>query len=298
MKVIVTGGAGRLGLYAIGELMRHGHEALCVDAVKPSEELCPHAVVDLSAARELRAAFAGADALVHLARRRFPYTENGYDAATESWKSADIAGDAERFGHNVAMTNNALTAAWESGVKRIACGSSLAVYGLYYPARPRLPDYLPVDEEHPRRPEDPYGLSKLIGEELCDGLARKSDIRIASLRFAGILTEAQLPILRQRRDEPLCRGIGALWSYIDVRDAAVACRLALEADFPGHEAFNICAPETYMDRPTGELAEKYLPEVRPIEKSPIANWSGYDTRKAEAMLGFRARHLFDGGTSP
>jgi nucleoside-diphosphate-sugar epimerase len=292
MKVIVTGGAGRLGPYVIRELIGHGHDVLCIDAVKPAESLCRSSVIDLGAIKDLRAALAGADALVHLARRRFPYTENGYDAANESWKSADIAGDAERFGHNVAMTNNALTAGWESGVKKIVCGSSLAVYGLYYPARRKLPDYLPVDEPHPRRPEDPYGLSKLIGEELCDGFARKGDMRIASLRFAGIVTEAQLPILRQRRNEPLCRGIGALWSYIDVRDAAVACRLALEADFSGHEAFNVCAPETYMDGPTAELMQEYLSEVAQIEKSSTSgNWSGYDTRKAEAMLGFRARQL-------
>jgi nucleoside-diphosphate-sugar epimerase len=293
MKVVLTGGAGRLGPHAIRELLSHGHQVLCLDAVAPAEKLCPHVVLDLSAVEELRALFAGADGVLHLARKRFPYTENGYDAQSRSWSSNDVWGDAERFAENVAMANNVLTAAWEAGVKKIVCGSSLAVYGLYYPLRPRFPDYLPVDEEHPRRPEDPYGLSKLVGEKLCDSFARKSGIQIASMRFAGIAAEAQIAVLLQRRKEPLCRGIGALWSYINVRDAAVACRLALEADFSGHEAFNICAPRTYMDTPTMVLVQAYLPEVKQIRADLRGPRSGYDTGKAERLLSFSAVHLLD-----
>ncbi len=294
MKVVLTGGGGRLGPRAIRELLNHGHEVLSIDAVSLPKNLCPHVLVDLSAVRELGALFRGADAVLHLARKRFPYTENGYDAEGRSWRSNDVSGDAERFAENVAMTNNVLTTAWEAGVKKIACGSSLAVYGLYYPLRPRLPDYLPVGEEHPRRPEDPYGLTKLVGEKLCDALAQKSGIQIASMRFAGIAAEAQIPALLQRRKEPLCRGIGALWSYIDVRDAAVACRLALEADFSGHEAFNICAPRTYMDRPTMELVQAYLPEVKEIRSDLSGHRSGYNPGKAERLLSFRARFILEG----
>ena len=97
-------------------------------------------------------------------------------------------------------------------------------------------------------------------------------------------------LLVERRKNPLSRGTGALWSYVDVRDAARACRLALEANFAGHQAFNVCAPDTIMDAPTADLAEKYLPQVKSVRKAD-GRWSGYDTAKAEKRLGFRAKHL-------
>ena len=68
--------------------------------------------------------FKNADAVVHLARIRFPYTESGFNAPAQRWQFADIAGDAERFNQNIAMTNNVLAAAQAAGVKKIVCGSS------------------------------------------------------------------------------------------------------------------------------------------------------------------------------
>ena len=111
------------------------------------------------------------DAVVHLARQRFPYTETGFNTVAQRWEFPDTVGDAERFNLNVAMTNNVLAAARVAGVRKIVCGSSLAVYGLYYPVTPLQPEYLPVDEDHPLRPQDPYGLSKLVGEKLCEAVS-------------------------------------------------------------------------------------------------------------------------------
>ena len=79
---------------------------------------------------------------------------------------------------------------------------------------------------------------------------------------------------------------------LPVRDAALACRLAVEANFAGHEAFNICAPNTIMERPTAELVTEYLPSAR-LRTSSEGNWAGYDSEKSRKMLGFRAGHLLD-----
>lgn len=294
MRVVVTGGSGRLGQFVVRELFSHGHRVSSIDTIQPRECLCRTATIDLAKAHLLIAPFKNAEAVIHLARQRFPYTESGFNSTTQSWEMADIAGDAERFAHNVAITYNVLAAAHVSGVKKIVCGSSLAVYGLYYPVREISPDYLPIDEVHPRRPQDPYGISKLMGEELCQAFARRSDMQIASLRFSGIYTEAHRPLLIQRKQNPTIRGTGAFWSYIDVRDAARACRLALEATFSRHEAFNICAPTTIMDTPTRELVERYLPHVKRVRDGLEGNWCGYDTAKAERLLGFRAKHLVTG----
>jgi nucleoside-diphosphate-sugar epimerase len=291
MKIVVTGGAGRLGRYVIKELVAHGHDVLSIDTAVATDQACPSVAMDLAEVKSLFSVFQGADAVMHLARIPFPYTANGYDAATGLWQTPDVAADAERFSRNVKITYNVLIACLQAGVKKIVCGSSLAVYGLYYPARPNTPHYLPIDERHPLLPQDPYGMSKLVGEKLCDSFASKKESQIASLRFAGIATDAQYPILLERRKDPLWRGTGALWSYIDVRDAAVACRLAAESDFSGHEAFNICAPKTIMKEPTLELVQRYLPKVKLIKSELNDNWCGYDAGKAESILRFRPAHL-------
>jgi nucleoside-diphosphate-sugar epimerase len=293
MKIVVTGGAGRLGRFVTKELVARGHNVLSIDTAVPTEQACPSLAVNLAEVKGLFSVFEGAGAVIHLARIPFPYTANGFDPASGLWKTPDVAADTQRFAHNVTISYNVLVLSLEAGVKKIVCGSSLAVYGLYYPSCPNAPDYLPVDENHPLLPQDPYGMTKLVGEKLCDSFARKKEIQIASLRFAGIATDEQYPILLERRKHPLERGTGALWSYIDVRDAAAACRLAVEKDFSGHEAFNICAPNTIMKEPTLELVRRYLPQVKLIKSGLNDNWSGYDAGKAERILGFRAVHLLD-----
>jgi nucleoside-diphosphate-sugar epimerase len=289
MRVVVSGGSGRLGQYVIRELFTHGHAVSSLDAVKPRECLCPTYTVDLRKFDRLLEHFTNADAVVHLARIRFPYTETGFNAAQQRWEFGDIAGDAERFNHNVAITNNVLAAAAACAVKRIVCGSSLAIYGFYYATSGLLPDHLPVDEEYPCRPEDPYGLTKLAGERLSDALAQKTGAQIASLRFAGVYTEAHRPMLMERRKDPLIRGTGALWSYIDARDAARACRLAVETDFAGHQAFNICSRTTIMTTPTLELVAQHLPSVK-VLRGGLEGWSsGYSIAKAGKILRFESR---------
>ena len=295
MKAIVTGGAGRLGRYATKELLEHGCDVVVLDLEPPAEAACAFVAADLTEPERLREVFAGADAVVHLARRRFLYTENGYDAATGLWSTPDIFGDAERFNHNNAMTYNVLATAAAVGIKKIVCGSSLAVYGFYYPTAPATPDYMPIDERHPLRPQDPYGLSKLVGEAMCDAISRKAPLSIASLRFSGIYAPENARVLAERKKNPIVRGVGALWTYVDVRDAAVACRLALAADFSGHEAFNICAPVTIMAEPTATLVRRFWPQAKNSDVRLEGNRSGYATAKAERVLGFRARHLFHDG---
>jgi len=289
MRVVVTGGSGRLGQYVVRELFTHAHGVAVLDAINPRECLCPTYVVDLTKLDGLVDHLKKADALVHLARSRFPYTETGFNAATQKFEFHDPAGDAALFNQNVAITNNVLVAAELAGIKKIINGSSLAIYGLYYPSTQLLPDYLPVDEAHALRPQDPYGLTKLVGENLSAAFSRRTDASVTSLRFSGIYTEAHRAMLQERKNNPLVRGTGALWSYIDARDAARAVRLALDADLPGHQIFNIASSRSLVDVPTGELISRYLPNISDVRAELEGFASGYSVAKARDVLAFEAK---------
>jgi nucleoside-diphosphate-sugar epimerase len=291
MKIVVTGGAGRLGQLTISELVDHGHQVVAIDKVPILESASPCSVVDLLQAQDIAEALSGADGVIHLARKKFPYTSNGFDLASRAWQTPDVLGDAATFSYNVTISYNVLAAAFAAGVRKLVMGSSLTIYGFYYPSRWSAPEYLPVDEDYPLKPQDPYSLSKLVIERACDAFASKSNTQIASLRFAGICADFTHQSLRDRRKNPL-RWSGPLWTYIDVRDAAVACRLALEANFAGHEPFNICAPKTLMERPTAELASQYLPTAE-LRRNLPGNWAGYDSEKSRRMLGFNPRYLLE-----
>lgn len=291
MRIVVTGGGGRLGQLTISELLDHGHEVVSIDKVPLSESVCRSSVIDLLQAQDLADAFERADGVIHLARKKFPYTSNGFDPVSRTWKTPDVLGDAAIFSYNVTISYNVMAAAFAAGVKKLVMGSSLTIYGFYYPSRWSVPEYLPVDEDYPLRPQDPYSLSKLVVERACDAFASKSDLQIASLRFAGICADFTHQNLRERRKNPL-RWSGPLWTYIDVRDAALACRLAVEANFAGHETFNICAPNTIMERPTSELVTEYLPSAK-LRTNSEGNWAGYDSGKSRRMLGFSARYLLE-----
>ncbi|HYQ96981.1 MAG TPA: hypothetical protein VEO92_01330, partial [Candidatus Nitrosocosmicus sp.] len=93
-----------MGQYVVRELFTHNHAVAALDAIKPRECLCPTYTVDLTKFDSLLEHLNNANALVHLARVRFPYTESGYTVAEQMWEFVDIAGDVERFNRNVAIT--------------------------------------------------------------------------------------------------------------------------------------------------------------------------------------------------
>ena len=76
---------------------------------------------------------------------------------------------------------------------------------------------------------------------------------------------------------------------MDARDAAVACRLALEAPLSGHDVFNIAAPTSRYPEPTDELVRRYIPGTK-IKEGYSGHWGGLDVTKAAELLGFEAVH--------
>ncbi len=276
MKVVVTGGSGRLGQYVVRDFLDHGYEVLTLDRVPPPEKLCPSWVADLRKSGDLYEALKGSLGVVHLG----------------AYQAPNLTSDSETFSNNVTATYNVLKAASDVGVKRVVVASSVAAFGFRYALRAWVPDYLPLDESHPCRPQDPYGFSKLVGERIAESFVASSDIKVASLRLTGINFDLSYQSFTEQWKNPRAR-LGTFWTYVDARDAALACRLGLESDFNGHEVFNIAAPTSRMRESTDDLIRRYLPGIKTIKKGHTGNWSGMDSSKAETKLGFRAQHVWE-----
>ena len=276
-KIVVTGGSGRLGRLVIRELLAHDYRVLSLDRMQPAEKLCTSWIADLRDSGDLYQAFNDAYGVVHLA----------------AYQAPGLAPDSETFSNNVTATYNVLKAASDLAVKKVVIASSTAAFGFIYAQRPFSPKYLPLDEKHPAEPQDPYGLSKIVGEQVADSMASThSEMTIGSLRFPGINFDFSYELVRQRWNDPKGRA-GGVWAYVDARDAAMACRLALEATFAGHEVMIVAAPRSSMKEPTDELIEKYWPSVKKADPELTGNWSGVNSAKAERMLGFTAKHLWE-----
>ena len=168
-RIVVTGGSGRLGQFVIRELLAHRYEVLSLDRVPPREESCVQAGLPICATREISSeALKNAYGIIHLG----------------AYQAPNLAPDAETFGNNATSTYNVLRAAADSGVKKVVIASSTAAFGFIYAKNLWPPDYLALDESHPSKPQDSYGLSKVIGEQLADSIAMVyKDMTVSSLRF-------------------------------------------------------------------------------------------------------------------
>jgi nucleoside-diphosphate-sugar epimerase len=275
-KVVVTGGSGRLGQFVIRDLLAHDYQVLSLDKVPPRERLCPTWLADLRQSGDLFEALKGAYGIIHLG----------------AYQAPNLAPDAETLSNNVSATYNVLRAAADSNVKRVVIASSTAAFGFIYAKKLWAPEYLPLDEDHPSTPQDSYGLSKVLGEQIADSMiAVNRDMTISSLRFPGVNFDLSYESFRERWRNPASRASG-FWTYIDARDAAATCRLAVEAKFRGHEVFIASAPKNCMIQSSPELIKKYLPKGAKIKKVSGTHWSCVDSAKARRMLGFKPQHLW------
>ena len=269
-KVVVTGGSGKAGRAVVRDLVAHGYDVLNIDLRAPQETLSPFLGVDLSDLGQTVEALRGADAVVHLGAIPAP-----------GRRPEEVT-----FRNNITSTYNVFNAATLLGLRRIVSASSETTLGL--PFDREKPVYAPIDEDHPLYPESSYALSKVLGEEMARQVNRWTGVPIVSLRFSNIMEPhdyAQFPAFQ---DDPQRRQWN-LWGYVDARDVARSCRLGLEADIQGAEAFIIAAADTVMERPNKELMAMVFPGV-PLREGIGANETLLSIDKARRLLGYDPAH--------
>lgn len=278
-KVLVTGSDGRIGRVTVQDLREAGYEVTPAD-IQPTQPWLTQ-LVNFEDLGQVIGVMQGHDAVIHLAAIPSPVRH-----------TAEVV-----FRTNVMATFNVLEAATILGIKNVVIASSLSALGWAYQHRHFNPERIPIDEEHPLLSQDTYGLSKMVGEELAEGFWRRTpDMSLVSLRFTAVFDKASHERVAERRSDQadIAAFSGAFWTYVDVRDAARSCRLSMEYNTPGHEAFYITAPNIYLDVPVEDLLKQYYPGDYPIADHIRGSVSPVDCSKAERLLGFRPQYNWDG----
>ncbi len=165
MVVLVVGGAGYIGSHACRALRHGGHDVIVYDnlctgfeSLVQGFELVKADVLDGAA---LGRVLPRVDAIMHF--------------AAHAYVGESVANPRKYFRNNVEGGLSLLNAAADAGVKKIIFSSTCAVYG--------VPAKVPIDEDTPRQPVNPYGVSKLFFENALAAYDRAYGIRYASLRY-------------------------------------------------------------------------------------------------------------------
>ncbi|UPW01582.1 NAD(P)-dependent oxidoreductase [Halorussus gelatinilyticus] len=274
--VVVTGGLGRSGRW-IADHLAEDWRVVCVDRTHPGWEIDARENLDFRAADLTNRgesldllADLDPDAVVHWAALPSPTRHAG----------------GRVFETNVLAAYNVLVGAGRAGV-RVAWASSESAYGYAFAAEKRLPDRLPIREADALRPEDPYGTSKVVGEEVAKMVSRRFDVPVASIRPSWIQYPGEYECVESRDD--LANGAGNFWSYVDARDVASIVAAALDADFSGHEAFHAAAADNYLERPIEEALESFFGES-PDDCNVSGDESALSVEKAEEVLDWDPDH--------
>jgi nucleoside-diphosphate-sugar epimerase len=275
MRVLVTGGSGRLGQWVGRDLRDHGHEVVSVDRFLPAsrEPGIHYRQVAMDDLGQVVGAAAGCDARVHLAAIPAP----------------DSHPDEVVFRNNVGATYHALQAAMTVGIGRAVIASSASAYGMAW-ARPTFPPrYAPLDEDHPFIVRDPYALSKETDERTAEMFVRRSGMTVLAYRLHWIAAPGEA--LRRAENPSYLPQQDAynIWGWVDVRDAARAFRLGLEADMSGFHPINIVASDTLRREPTEELMRSFVPDAE-IRAPMPGTTSGWNIDRARDLLSWVPTH--------
>ena len=177
MRVLVTGGAGYIGSVAIERLLAKGYDVVALDSLTRGHTAAIPDSVDFiecdlrdPIATNKAVADSGAEAILHFAALHL---------VPES-----VVDPGAYYQTNVAGGINLLCAARDAGIKRFVFSSTAAVYG--------APQSLPVKEDDPKLPINPYGHSKYIVEQFFPEFEREHGINWAAFRYFNVAGSTEI----------------------------------------------------------------------------------------------------------
>lgn len=281
-RILLTGAAGFLGRHVTDGFLRDGWEVVAFDQTATERSDVTEVIGDLRDDEAVTAAAAGCSVIAHIGAIGDVYLATQQPelaAAVNVTGSANIAAAAKAVGARVVYAST-----WE-------------VYG--------HPDYEPVDEKHPCRPDHPYNITKHAGEQMLLAADRLDDVPVVSLRLgtafgAGLRPNSVFRIFidRARAGEPITiQGDGAQGrQFTHASDIANAFVLAARSDVRGI-ALNTVAPAMVSIKELAERVTERFPteltfgEPRPGDVAP----SHVSSQLIEETLGWKATMSFEAG---
>lgn len=278
MKVLVTGGAGYIGSQVALDLGRQGHEPVILDNLSKGHRRAVLAGTlvegDIGNSEFVKEMISREkiEAVIHL--------------AADSLVGESVKNPAKYFRNNVTRGLELLDAVVACGVKYFVFSSTAAVYG--------EPEEIPIPEDHPKKPTNPYGFTKLTFEGMLESYDKAYGLRYVSLRYfnaAGADPEAEIgedhnpeshliPIVLQtalgQRDHLELYGTDyptpdgtCIRDYIHVADLSQAHLLALAALTRGSASaiYNLGNGQGYSNRQVIAVAEKVTGKSIPVKES-------------------------------
>ena len=303
-KILITGGAGYIGSHTLQLMQEQGFEPVVFDNLSTGHSngiSCPLVVGDLSDKKLLDKIFSdyGISAVIHFANSII---------VEESVLFPD-----RYFENNVTNGRNLLDAMVAHKVNKLIYSSSAAIYG--------EPQYMPIDENHPKKPVNPYGETKLIFEKILKWYSQAFGLSSASLRYfnaAGASLDTSLGenhpvethliplVLRVASKQQDCLKIygnnyetpdgTCVRDYIHVLDLAQAHILALKKldETPGVFAYNVGTGKGHSVAEVANAAVEITGRMIPIQYNPRRAGDPAslvaDATKIQTELGFKPQY--------
>jgi nucleoside-diphosphate-sugar epimerase len=208
---------------------------------------------------------------------------------SSSTTRTDSLQDNECYRGNVTSTYNVIEAACKLGVKKIIIASSETTYGVCFAQGDLDYESFPLEETLDVNPMDTYAISKLCGERVARGFARRFNADIYALRIGNVIEPHEYA-----RDfpryvaNPACRKRNA-WSYIDARDLGQICDLCVKKDGLGFQVFNATNDTITTTVPTKKFLQQWCGNTKVTRE--MGEWEApLSNKKIRDVLGFKEEH--------
>ena len=254
MKILVTGIKGFLGNELEKILLHNKIDYIGFDVVDGD---------DISDIGKIESKIKQCDIVIHLATYKSDHPQQN------------------EIGNNILGLTNLLELSVKYKIKKFINLSSVDATGIF--KGQTKPDYFPIDEHHSCNPSTDYGISKKVGENLCDYYGEYKKLSIITLRPPGIWDKEvyqNIIQLRQQNPEYEWKPYWEYGAFIDIRDlVSLILRICIVDSPTGHNIYNVCSDDINSSEKTSfELSKMIHPKV------PWKNQSGYKENPYKTIL--------------